>query len=75
MAVSSTAVKSDLTIRVIASIDSDGNDVLQTKTFSKVNVDATDQDVFDVANAITEVLLSPVYDIKRVNSELLEEGV
>jgi hypothetical protein len=75
MAVSSTAVKSDLTIRVIASIDSDGNDVLQTKTFSKVNVDAADQDVFDVANAIAEVLLSPVYDIKRVNSELLEEGV
>ena len=75
MAVKVTPIKSDLTIRVISGLDGDGNDVLQTKSFSKVKVDAADQDVFDVANAITEVLLSPVFDMKRVNAELLEEGI
>ncbi|SHI01040.1 DUF1659 domain-containing protein [Clostridium grantii] len=75
MAVMVTPIKSDLTIRVISGLDDDGKDVLQTKSFSKVKVDAADQDVFDVANAIAAVLLSPVFDIKRVNAELLEEGM
>jgi hypothetical protein len=75
MAVNVSPIKSDLTIRVVKALDSNGDDVLQTKSFSNVKVDAVDQDVFDVANAITEVLLSPVFDIKRINADLLEEGM
>ena len=73
MAVMVTPIKSDLTIRVISGSDGDGNDVLQTKSVSIVKVEAADQDVFDVATAISAVLLSPVFDIKRVNADMLEE--
>ncbi|GAA0180411.1 DUF1659 domain-containing protein [Clostridium sediminicola] len=75
MAVQSTKLKSDLVFRVITGQTEEGEDVLRTKSFSKVKTDAEDQDVFDVAKAIEGVLLHPVFEIKRVDAELLEEGI
>ena len=75
MPVQSTLLKSDLVFRVITGQDEYGEDVLRTKSFSKVKTNAPDQDVFDVAKAIEEVLLHPVFEIRRVDAELLEEGI
>ncbi|GAA0179079.1 DUF1659 domain-containing protein [Clostridium sediminicola] len=75
MAVQATKLKSDLVFRVITGQTEEGEDVLRTKSFSKVKTDAIDQDVFDVANAIKEVLAHPVFEIRRVDAELLEEGM
>lgn len=75
MAVQVTKLKSDLVMRVITGQDEAGNDVLRTKTFSKVKVDAVDQDVFDIAKAIEGVLADPVFEVKRVDADLLEEGI
>lgn len=75
MAVQATKIKSDLVLRVITGQDEEGEDVLRTKTFSKVKTDATDQNVFDVANGIAAVLAHPVFEVKRVDSDLLEEGI
>lgn len=75
MAVQATKIKSDLVLRVITGQNEEGEDVLKTKTFSKVKTDAADQNVFDVANAIEAVLKHPVFEVKRVDSDLLEEGI
>ena len=41
----------------------DGKAKTRSRTYSNVKVDATDQDVYDVANAITELQKHSVLDI------------
>lgn len=71
MAVGSTKIDTDLVIVVNVGVDEDGNEILKNKRFSKIKTNAADQDVYDVAIAIGNLLDGTLSDVKRVDSNML----
>lgn len=74
MAVTSMPLGSALLVQVQTGVDGSGNPVVRTRRWSNVKAAATDQDVFDVANAIAGLQAHPVVDIVRQDSEDLEQA-
>lgn len=73
MAVNKTALLRSLRIKVNTNTqDEKGNDILKNCTFGKVKTTALDQDVFDVAIAITNVMSTTLEQISEIDtSELM----
>lgn len=74
MAVSSNPVSSSLSLKYKSGIDATGKDVFSVKKFANVKVGATDQDVFDTANALAPLMQYPIAEISRVNDNVLING-
>lgn len=49
----------------------DGKDVLKKKTYSNLNFDATDEQIYQVANAIDGLQVPVLMEIEKVTSHLL----
>jgi hypothetical protein len=71
MAVSAAKLTSALVIKLRIGVDGKGNDVFKNITFKNVKTSASEQDLFDVAEAIAAVLGSPVEGIFRQNLDEL----
>jgi hypothetical protein len=71
MAVSSTQVSSSLSLKYKDGIDSKGKDIMKTKKFSNVKVAATDQNVYDTAAALTQLMKYPSIETCRINENML----
>jgi len=65
MAIISTKIASALELTLKLGIDENGEDRLTSKTMGKIKVDATDEDIFAVADAIGQVKSYPVVGISR----------
>ena len=71
MAVESTLSKSALSLKYKEGVDTNGKDIIRTKKFSNVKVTAADQDIFDISDAFTSLMLYPVSEVLRSDDSLL----
>jgi len=65
MAVQSTLAKSALSLKYKEGVDVNGKYIIKTKKFSNVKVTAADQDIFDISDAFTSLMLYPVSEVLR----------
>ncbi|WP_258359429.1 DUF1659 domain-containing protein [Moorella sulfitireducens (nom. illeg.)] len=75
MAVISTPLATSFRIQVQTGTDTNGQPVYRLRSYSRVKPAATDQDVFDVAQAIGTLQVNPVIAISRLNENDLAAGV
>lgn len=73
MAVVSQPRESRLRIKYIDGVDVEGNNVIKTKTYSKVKAAAADADVYAVADAMMGLQSKTVDEIARLDEEELVE--
>lgn len=71
MAVTANKMDTDLVLRIKVGVDENGKDIIRSKRFSKVKLDAIDDDLYAVAQAIGTVLNYPIIDITRVDDNVL----
>ena len=71
MAVESTLVKSALSLKYKEGVDTNGKDIMRTKKFSNIKVTAADQDIFDISDAFTSLMLYPVTEVLRSDDNML----
>ena len=71
MAVESTLSKSALSLKYKEGVDTNGKDIIRTKKFSNVKVTAADQDIFDISDAFTSLMLYPVSEVLRSDDSML----
>jgi len=67
MTASSVKLNSALILKLKIGVDTKGNDLYKNITLKKVKASAPDQDVFDVAQAITFILRAPLESVLRQN--------
>lgn len=60
---------SKLRLKFKIGVDGEGNDILKTKTYSKVKSSATDEDVFTVVDTISNLQQHPLADLVRVDEK------
>jgi uncharacterized protein YaaR (DUF327 family) len=73
MAVVSQAKDSKLRIKYIDGVDEEGNNVVKTKTYSNVKIEASDEDLYAAADAMMERQSKTVEEIARIDEEELTE--
>jgi len=71
MAVQSTLAKSALSLKYKEGVDTNGKDIMRTKKFSNIKVTAVDQDIFDISDLNTSLMLYPVSEVLRSDDCLL----
>lgn len=54
-------------------VDGNGDPVYRTKSLGNVKTDATDQDIYDVAQALVQLQEHTLMAVMRVDSAVLEE--
>ncbi|MCF6095308.1 DUF1659 domain-containing protein [Microaerobacter geothermalis] len=73
MPVISTPNFSRIVIAFQTGVDANGNPVKQSKSYNRVKPSSTDQDVYDVANALAGLQSNPVLSIQRFDQEELSQ--
>ena len=71
MAVESTLAKSALSLKYKEGVDTNGKDIMRTKKFSNIKVTAADQDIFDISDAFTSLMIYPVSEVLRSDDSTL----
>ncbi|CEP68839.1 Protein of unknown function DUF1659 [Moorella glycerini] len=74
MAVISTPLATTLRLQVQTGTDATGQPVYRVRSYSRVKPSASDQDVYDVAQAIGSLQVHPVNAVSRVNENDLSAG-
>ena len=74
MAVNVTLGMSRLRLTFNRGMNEDGKEILQTRTFSNVKPDATDEAVYNVAETLGGLQLDPVVSISRLEEKELTEA-
>lgn len=67
MAVTATPLESILVARYQTGVTVSGSPILRQKSLAGVKTTATDQDVYDVATALFNLLQYPLIDVRRDN--------
>lgn len=74
MAVVASKLSTSLQLKVKQGVDERGEDIIATQTFRRVKVDASDGDIYDVAQAIGSLESTPVVSTQKSDSyELVSE--
>lgn len=71
MAVQSNLAKSAMTIKYIAGVDTQGNDIIKAKKFTNVKVESAAQSIYDVAQAFAPLMKYPITETVRSDESLL----
>lgn len=74
MAISQVPQAGTLNIKLQKGTNATGNPVYTTRSYASVKVAATDQQMFDTASAIANVIKYTLVDIIRVNKANLISG-
>lgn len=72
MAVTTTKLSTALTLRVKNGVDKNGKDVIKTLKLSKLKVNATDENIYGVGDAMAKLLKYPVVGILRGDISMIE---
>ncbi len=73
MAITKQAGAVKLVMRLQTGVDGKGVPELSTRTYSKVKPTVTDQELYDVAQAIADLSAYPLYRVNRVDDAALIE--
>ena len=75
MTITSKITDSKLKLNLQKSLDEEGGAVLKAKTFSNINTEAIDSDLYDVGETIGSLQELPLVEIYRVNQiQMTKEG-
>ncbi|HHY91171.1 MAG TPA: DUF1659 domain-containing protein [Clostridiales bacterium] len=74
MPVNVTLENSKLKVTFSKGVDGNGREIRQTKTFSNIKPDATDEDVYAVADALIGLQEYPVVSVGRVDEKEITEA-
>lgn len=75
MAITNVPSDAVLRLRFQTGTDDKGNPIYKNKNFNRVKPDAQDEDLFDVAFALSELVDDSIYAVFRINTgELVDEG-
>jgi len=75
MAVENIATESVLRLQLQTGVDTNGNPVFRTKSLYNIKPDATDQDLFDVAQGLAGLQQYVLENVLRVDNARIEEAV
>lgn len=73
MAVISSEKESRLRLILQTGTDKEGNPTYKTKSYSDVKTDATDENVYAVADVLSGLQQHTLFDVERVNTLDLDE--
>lgn len=73
MAITKQTGAAKLVLRLQTGVDGTGVPELSTRTYSKVKPTVTDQELYDVAQAIADLCVYPLYRVNRVDDAALIE--
>lgn len=73
MAVQVTPLETTLRIRYQVGTDASGQPIVDTDTYDDIKPQATDQDVFDVALALSGLRKDPVIQVLRLDVKALAQ--
>jgi hypothetical protein len=71
MAVESTVLSSKMVLKLNNGADENGNPIVRSKTYSNMNNDAVDQEVYDVAEAISALQTNPLEGVHKIQETVL----
>lgn len=72
MAITTTKLSTALTLRVKNGVDENGKDIIKNLKLSKLKVDATDGNIYDVGEAMAALLKYSVVGILRGDISMIE---
>ncbi|MGI5822620.1 MAG: DUF1659 domain-containing protein [Dethiobacteria bacterium] len=73
MAVNSNPLTGRLQLRLVVGMDSLGNHLYRTQSYSNLNPSASDQDVYEVGNALGDLQEHGLEEVRRISEALLFE--
>ncbi|MFA9397848.1 MAG: DUF1659 domain-containing protein [Clostridiaceae bacterium] len=73
MAINSTKLNSTMIISYKTGVDEDGKDVIKQQKYSGIKVDASDEDIYGVADSFNQVLEYNIQSVARDDKEELTE--
>lgn len=73
MAIESNTLSTRMQLRFIDGVDENGNDVVKSKSYSNVKNTATDEDIYDVANAMAALQTKTVEGVRKVVEVMIVE--
>lgn len=62
MAVKALTVGSIMTLKIKSGVDENGKDIIKKHRFGKLSLDAKDEDVFEISEAIKQISQYPIVD-------------
>jgi predicted metal-dependent TIM-barrel fold hydrolase len=74
MAVESTKVASALKLTMKVGVDSKGKDKVATKTLGNLKVNATDEDIFAIGEAISNIKTYPLVGLSKEDQYSLSKS-
>jgi len=75
MAVNNVPVGATLQLQFQTGVDGNGYPVFRNKSLNKVKTNALDQDIFDVAQALTGLREYILADVLRIDTARIEEVI
>ncbi|MFZ7133063.1 MAG: DUF1659 domain-containing protein [Eubacteriales bacterium] len=73
MAIEANTLSTRMQLKLVDGVDDQGNDIIRTKTYSNVNADATDEDFYDIAEAISALQTKNLAGVHKVVDVVLIE--
>jgi len=71
MALRSNLTNTTLSLRYKEGVDATGKDIIKAKKFTNVKITAVDQDIYDTAAALSQLMRYPAADVLRSNDSVL----
>lgn len=65
MAVKSLMVGSTMALKIKNGVDENGKDIIKKHVIGKLNLDAKDEDIFEVSEAIKQICEYPIVDTRK----------
>lgn len=65
MAIKSIVVGSTMVLKIKSGVDENGKDIIKKQAFGKLTLNAKDEDIFEIAEAVKAVCEYPIVDIRK----------
>ncbi len=73
MPIDAIPLVSRLQMRLVTGLDENMNPIIRTRSFANVKTDATDQNLFELAQEMADLQVHTLSSVRRVNEFELEE--
>lgn len=65
MAIKSIVIGSTMFLKIKTGLDENGKDIIKKQAFGKLTLDAKDEDIFAISEAIKDICQYPIVDIRK----------